>query len=176
MVIEPDVFGDERGFFLESYNKEKFAEKGIDVEFVQDNHSRSQRGVLRGLHFQKPPFAQDKLVRVTRGRVFDVAVDLRPDSPTFGQWEGVELSEENKKMFFIPQGFAHGFLALGEIVDFQYKVSNFYSKKSEGGVIWNDQDIGVKWPIKKGIVLSERDEDWPHFTEIKSQLKKIWEK
>ena len=176
VVIEPDVFGDERGFFLESYNKEKFAKNGVDVEFVQDNHSRSQRGVLRGLHFQKPPFAQDKLVRVTCGRVFDVAVDLRPNSLTFGQWEAVVLSEENKKIFFIPQGFAHGFLALSKIVDFQYKASNFYSKESEGGIIWNDQDIGVKWPIKKGIVLSEKDKNLPHFAEIKSQLKKIWKK
>jgi len=174
VVIEPDVFGDGRGFFLESYNKKTFAENGIDVDFVQDNHSCSTCGVLRGLHFQKPPFAQDKLVRVTCGRVFDVAVDLRPDSPTLGQWEGVTLSEENKKMFFIPQGFAHGFLVLSKTVDFQYKVTNFYSKESEGGIIWNDQDIGVKWPMKKGIILSEKDKNWPRFIEIKSQLKKIW--
>jgi len=176
VVIKPDVFGDDRGFFLESYNQKKFADGGIRVKFVQDNHSRSRRGVLRGLHFQKAPFAQDKLVRVTRGRVFDVAVDLRPDSSTFGQWEAVVLSEENKKMFFIPQGFAHGFLSLSEVVDFQYKVSNFYSKESEGGIIWNDPQVGIKWPLQKGIILSERDEKWPRLADIKDQFKEIWGK
>ena len=176
VVIKPDVFGDDRGFFLESYNQKKFADGGIKVNFVQDNHSRSRRGVLRGLHFQKAPFAQDKLVRVTRGKVFDVAVDLRPDSPTFGQWAAVILSEENKKMFFIPQGFAHGFLALSEIVDFQYKVSNFYSQESEGGIIWNDPQVGIKWPLQRGIILSERDKKWPRLNNIKDQLKEIWGK
>jgi len=176
VVIKPDVFGDDRGFFLESYNQKKFADGGIKVNFVQDNHSRSRRGVLRGLHFQKAPFAQDKLVRVTRGKVFDVAVDLRPDSPTFSQWAAVILSEENKKMFFIPQGFAHGFLALSEIVDFQYKVSNFYSQESEGGIIWNDPQVGIKWPLQRGIILSERDKKWPRLNNIKDQLKEIWGK
>ena len=176
ILIEPKVFADTRGFFMEVYSYKAFAEFGIRERFVQDNHSRSRRGVLRGLHFQKAPFAQDKLVRVTRGEVFDVAVDLRPDSPTFGQWAAVVLSEENKKMFFIPRGFAHGFLALSEIVDFQYKVSNFYSQESEGGIIWNDPQVGIKWPLQGGIILSERDKKWPRLNNIKDQLKEIWGK
>ena len=176
ILIEPDVFGDERGFFLESYNKRKFAENGLDVEFVQDNYSRSQKGVLRGLHFQKYPFAQDKLVRVTRGKVFDVAVDLRPDSPTFGRWTAVILSEQNKKMFFIPRGFAHGFLSLSKIVDFQYKASNFYSPESERGIIYNDPDIGIAWPLKEGLIVAEKDKHWPRFLEIKDQLTSLWKK
>ncbi len=175
VLVEPDVFGDERGFFLESYHQKKFAEGGISVNFVQDNHSRSSRGVLRGLHFQKAPFAQDKLVRVVRGEVFDVAVDLRPDSPTLGQWEAVVLSEENKKMFFIPQGFAHGFLALSEVVDFEYKVSNFYSPESEMGVIFNDPQFNIFWPLaEEELILSAKDKNWPLFSQIKDELKKIW--
>jgi len=174
VAVEPDVFGDKRGFFLEFYNKEKFAEAGIKVCFVQDNHSRSSRGVLRGLHFQKAPFVQDKLVRVVRGKVFDVAVDLRLGSPTLGQWEAVTLSEENKKMFFIPQGFAQGFLALSEVVDFEYKVSNFYSSESEMGIVFDDSEINIKWPIRSKIILSEKDKNWPSFAQVKNQLKEIW--
>jgi len=176
VLIRPAVFTDERGFFLESYNKRVFAKNGIDVDFVQDNHSRSGLGVLRGLHFQRPPFAQDKLVRVTRGEIFDVAVDVRPSSSTFGHWKGVILSEKNKRMFFIPKGFAHGFLTLSDIVDFQYKVSNFYSKESEGGVVWNDPTINIKWPIKTEIILLEKDRILPQLEEVKEQLKKIWKK
>lgn len=168
IIIEPSVFEDERGFFMETYSQKVFAENGIDVNFIQDNHSRSSKGVLRGLHFQKPPFAQDKLIRCTRGEVFDVAVDLRKNSSTFGQWEGVILSEDNKKMFFIPKGFAHGFLVLSDIVDFQYKCSNFYSKESEGGLLWNDPDLKIDWPQMENLILSEKDKLWPKFSEIKN--------
>ena len=167
VIIEPSVFGDDRGFFMETYNQKVFAENGIDVVFVQDNHSQSTKGVLRGLHFQKPPFSQDKLIRCTRGEVLDVAVDLRKNSPTFGQYEAVILSEENKKQFFIPQGFAHGFLVLSDIADFQYKCSNFYNKESEGGVIWNDPRINIDWP-KMDYLLSEKDKLWPTLSEIKN--------
>jgi len=167
MVIEPSVFFDDRGFFMETYSKKLFAENGINVEFVQDNHSQSTKGVLRGLHFQKPPFSQDKLIRCTRGEVLDVAVDLRKNSPTFGQYESVILSEENKKQFFIPQGFAHGFLVLSDIADFQYKCSNFYNKESEGGLLWNDPEIGIDWP-KMDYILSEKDKLWPSLEEIKN--------
>ena len=167
VIIEPSVFGDERGFFMETYSKKVFAENGIDVEFVQDNHSQSTKGVLRGLHFQKPPFAQDKLIRCTCGEVLDVAVDLRKNSPTFGQYEAVVLSEENKKEFFIPQGFAHAFLVLSDIADFQYKCSNFYNKESEGGLLWNDPSIAIDWPAMD-YVLSEKDKLWPSLEEIKN--------
>lgn len=168
IIIEPSVFADNRGFFTETYNRKVFAENGIDVQFIQDNHSRSSKGVLRGLHFQKPPFAQDKLIRCTRGEVFDVAVDLRKNSPTFGQWEGVILSEDNKKMFFIPKGFSHGFLVLSDIVDFQYKCSNFYNKESEGGLLWNDPDLKIDWPQMENLILSEKDKLWPKLEEIKN--------
>jgi len=167
MIIEPSVFPDDRGFFMETYSKKLFAENGINIEFVQDNHSQSTKGVLRGLHFQKPPFSQDKLIRCTRGEVLDVAVDLRKNSPTFGQYESVILSEENKKQFFIPQGFAHGFLVLSDIADFQYKCSNFYNKESEGGLLWNDSEIGIDWP-KMDYILSEKDKLWPTLSEIKN--------
>jgi len=169
VIIEPSVFKDERGFFMETYSKKVFAENGIDVEFVQDNHSQSTKGVLRGLHFQKPPSAQDKLIRCTRGEVLDVAVDLRKNSLTLGQYESVILSEENKKQFFIPQGFAHGFLVLSDIADFQYKCSNFYNKESEGGVLWNDPEIGIDWSkIESELILSEKDKLWPTLLEIKN--------
>jgi dTDP-4-dehydrorhamnose 3,5-epimerase len=168
IIIEPSVFPDDRGFFMESYNQKVFVENGIDVTFVQDNHSRSTKGVLRGLHFQKPPFAQDKLIRCTRGEVLDVAVDIRKDSPTFGQSESVILSEENKKMFFIPQGFAHGFLVLSDIADFQYKCSNFYNKESEGGILWNDPKLGIEFPEIGNLLLSEKDKLWPKLEEIKN--------
>ncbi len=169
VIIEPSVFGDDRGFFMETYSKKVFAENGISVEFVQDNHSRSTKGVLRGLHFQKPPFAQDKLVRCTRGEVLDVAVDIRKDSPTFGQYEAVLLTEENKKMFFIPQGFAHAFLVLSDIADFQYKCSNFYNKESEGGLLYNDPEIAIDWPkLDIELILSDKDKLWPSLAEIKT--------
>ena len=145
VVIEPQVFGDDRGYFMETYQKDQFAEAGIDKEFVQDNQSRSTRGVLRGLHFQKN-HTQGKLVRVTKGEVYDVAVDCRPHSATFGKWVGVTLSEENKKMFYIPEGFAHGFLVLSDVAEFCYKVTDFYHPEDEMGIAWNDPDIAVAWP------------------------------
>ncbi len=169
IIIEPTVFGDDRGFFMETYNQQVFAQNGIDVTFVQDNHSQSTKGVLRGLHFQKPPFAQDKLVRCTCGEVLDVAVDIRKDSPTFGQYESVLLTQDNKKQFFIPKGFAHAFLVLSDIADFQYKCSNFYNKESEGGILWNDSQINIDWPkLESEFILSEKDKLWPTLEEIKN--------
>ena len=160
-VVEPTVFGDARGYFMETYNYKDFCEAGIDVTFVQDNQSSSHYGVLRGLHFQIQ-YPQDKLVRVVAGEVFDVAVDLREGSETFGQWYGVVLSAENKKQFFIPKGFAHGFLVLSDSAEFTYKFSDFYHPNYEGGLIWNDPDIGVEWPIPEGMTLdlSEKDTRW----------------
>lgn len=157
-VITPSVFGDERGYFMETYNYNDFKEAGIDVQFVQDNQSASKRGVLRGLHFQIN-YPQDKLVRVIKGEVFDVAVDLRKGSPTFGQWHGVVLSEENKKQFFVPKGFAHGFLVLSDYAEFCYKVTDFYHPNDEGGLMYNAEDIGVEWPIPEDmeLILSEKD-------------------
>ncbi|MCA9382770.1 dTDP-4-dehydrorhamnose 3,5-epimerase [Candidatus Dojkabacteria bacterium] len=166
VVIEPKVFGDSRGFFMESYNKKLFQENGIDIDFVQDNHSRSAKDVLRGLHFQLPPFAQDKLVRVIKGEVLDVAVDIRKDSPSYGKWESVKLSEENKKMFLVPKGFAHGFLVLSESADFEYKVSNYYSPEHDRGLRWNDTDINVEWGISNPQ-LSEKDANQPFFKDLK---------
>ena len=145
VVIEPQVFGDDRGYFMETYQKDQFAEAGIDKEFVQDNQSRSTRGVLRGLHFQKN-HTQGKLVRVTKGEVFDVAVDCRPHSATFGKWVGVTLSEENKKMFYIPEGFAHGFLVLSDVAEFCYKCTDVYDPTSEGGIPYDDPTVNVQWP------------------------------
>jgi dTDP-4-dehydrorhamnose 3,5-epimerase len=169
IIIEPSVFADDRGFFMETYSKKVFAENGIDIEFVQDNHSRSTKGVLRGLHFQKSPFAQDKLIRCTRGEVLDVAVDVRKDSPTFGQHESILLSEDNKTMFFIPKGFAHGFLVLSDIADFQYKCSNFYNKESESGLLYNDPELNIDWPkLDIELILSEKDKLWPTLKEIKN--------
>ncbi len=169
-VIEPTVFGDERGYFMETYNYLDFSEAGIDVSFVQDNQSGSHYGVLRGLHFQiRHP--QDKLVRVVTGEVFDVAVDLREGSQTFGKWFGVKLSAENKKQFFIPRGFAHGFLVLSETAEFTYKCSDFYHPNDEGGLIWNDPDIGIEWPIPEGMTpeLSEKDTRWKGIREYRAQ-------
>lgn len=157
ILIKPDVFGDNRGFFKETYSKEEFEKNGIDIEWVQDNHSRSTKGVLRGLHWQREPFAQDKLVRVARGAVLDVAVDIRVGSPTFGKYETVELSDENHNMFLLPKGFAHGFYVLSDIADFEYKVSSPYNKESEAALLWNDPDIGIDWSIKGEPVLSEKD-------------------
>ena len=157
-VITPTVFGDARGYFVETYNYNDFKEAGIDCEFVQDNQSASKKGVLRGLHFQIN-YPQDKLVRVIKGEVFDVAVDLRKGSPTFGQWHGVLLSEENKKQFFVPKGFAHGFLVLSDYAEFCYKVTDFYHPNDEGGLMYNDPALGVQWPIPEGmeLLLSEKD-------------------
>jgi dTDP-4-dehydrorhamnose 3,5-epimerase len=166
-VIEPKVFGDDRGYFFESYNYKDYAAAGITEEFVQDNQSASKRGVLRGLHFQKE-FPQDKLVRVIRGEVFDVAVDLRKDSKTYGKWFGVVLSEENKKQFFIPKNFAHGFLVLSDYAEFAYKCTDFYHPNDEGGLIWNDPDIGIEWPLQEGVelIMSEKDQVWPGIKEF----------
>lgn len=159
-VIEPTVFGDSRGYFMETFNDE-FAPyikhlDGSAATFVQDNESRSKKGVLRGLHFQMAN-PQGKLVRVIEGAVFDVAVDLRKDSDTFGKWYGVELSAENKKQFYVPEGFAHGFYVLSESATFVYKCTRFYDPSSEGGLLWNDPEIGVEWPIDGGVLLSEKD-------------------
>ncbi len=156
LILEPKVFGDERGFFLESYNKKSIEDAGIRHEFVQDNHSRSTRGVLRGLHYQiKQP--QGKLVRVTVGEVFDVAVDLRKSSPTFGRWVGFELSAENKRMAWIPPGFAHGFLVLSDVAEFLYKVTDYYAPEYEQSIVWNDPDIAIAWPGNVSPVLSVKD-------------------
>ncbi|MFC3100225.1 dTDP-4-dehydrorhamnose 3,5-epimerase [Altererythrobacter lauratis] len=157
LIIEPRVFGDERGFFLESWNAAGFAAAGLDLSFVQDNHSRSQKGVLRGLHFQNP-VPQGKLVRVVSGAVFDVAVDLRRSSPTFGKWVGVELSAENKRMFWVPEGFAHGFLTLEDNTDFLYKCTAPYAPHHEHALAWDDPDIGIAWPLAGlEVKLSAKD-------------------
>lgn len=177
-VIEPKVFYDDRGYFTETYNQRDFEEEGLNMVFVQDNQSMSKKGVLRGLHFQIN-YPQGKLVRVIRGKVFDVAVDYRPGSKTYGQWFGVELSEENKKQFYISEGFAHGFIVLSDEAEFCYKVTDFYHPGDEGGLAWNDPDIGIKWPGVTGsydgtasatgyvldgdtpLTLSEKDQKWP---------------
>lgn len=164
-VITPTVFGDERGYFMETYNYNDFAEAGIDVQFVQDNQSASKKGVLRGLHFQIN-YPQDKLVRVVNGEVFDVAVDLREGSKTFGKWFGVKLSAENKKQFFIPKNFAHGFIVLSDYAEFAYKCTDFYHPNDEGGLLWSDPEIGVEWPMPDGmsiddLILSDKDRKWP---------------
>ena len=160
-IIEPAVFPDERGYFMETYNQKDFEEAGLGMTFVQDNQSMSVKGVLRGLHFQKQ-YPQGKLVRVVRGKVFDVAVDLRKDSQTYGKWFGVELSAENKKQFYIPEGFAHGFLVLSEEAEFCYKCTDFYHPGDEGGIKWDDPDIGIEWPFEEGteLVISEKDQKW----------------
>lgn len=163
-VITPAVHGDSRGYFMETYNQNDFKEAGLDMVFVQDNQSMSVKGVLRGLHFQKQ-FPQGKLVRAVRGRVFDVAVDLRAGSETYGKWFGVELSAENKKQFYIPEGFAHGFLVLSDEAEFAYKCTDFYHPGDEGGLKWDDPDIGVEWPIEEGmeLIISEKDKKWGGF-------------
>lgn len=160
LLIEPKVFGDTRGFFYESFNQKAFNEAtGLDLPFVQDNHSRSAKGVLRGLHYQLPPHAQGKLVRVVRGAVFDVAVDVRKSSPTFGQWVGMELSEENHRQFWVPPGFAHGFVVLSESADFLYKTTDYYAPSHERCIAWNDPAIGVRWPdIGMAPLLSAKDQ------------------
>lgn len=159
LILEPRVFGDERGFFYESYNERVFREAtGLDVHFVQDNHSRSVKGVLRGLHYQLPPMAQGKLVRCVVGEVFDVAVDIRGSSPSFGKWAGVTLSAENKRQLWIPEGFAHGFLVLSEVAEFVYKTTNYYAPEYDRGIVWNDPGIGIQWPIAAGPTLSGKDQ------------------
>lgn len=165
-VIEPTVFKDERGYFMETYNQNDFKEAVLDMVFVQDNQSMSTRGVLRGLHYQKQ-FPQGKLVRVVRGTVFDVAVDLRTGSKTYGNWFGVELSAENKKQFYIPEGFAHGFLVLSDEAEFVYKCTDFYHPGDEGGMAWNDPEIGIEWPLQDGVelIISEKDQKWGGFKE-----------
>lgn len=169
-VITPTVFGDERGYFMETYNYNDYKAAGIDQEFVQDNQSSSRKGVLRGLHFQIH-FPQDKLVRVVSGEVFDVAVDLRPGSKTYGKWYGVLLSAENKKQFFIPKNFAHGFVVLSDYAEFAYKCTDFYHPNDEGGLAWNDPDIGVEWPIPEGmeLILSEKDKKWGSFQDFQKK-------
>ena len=169
-VITPTVFGDSRGYFMETYNYNDFAEAGITEKFVQDNQSASKKGVLRGLHFQKE-FPQDKIVRVVSGEVFDVAVDLRDGSDTFGKWFGVVLSAENKKQFFIPKGFAHGFLVLSDYAEFCYKCSDFYHPNDEGGIAFDDPEIGINWPIQDGVelIMSDKDKKWGGLKEYKSR-------
>jgi dTDP-4-dehydrorhamnose 3,5-epimerase len=159
ILFEPTVFTDERGFFFESFNHKKFEEAvGYSVNFVQDNHSKSTKGVLRGLHYQLPPMAQGKLVRVTQGEVFDVTVDIRKDSPTFGKWVGEKISAENKKQLWVPEGFAHGFLTLSETAEFLYKVTNYYSTEHEQCIAWNDPNIGIDWTLQEQPQLSEKDQ------------------
>jgi dTDP-4-dehydrorhamnose 3,5-epimerase len=157
-IIEPKVFGDNRGYFMETYNKNDFFEAGLTMEFVQDNESKSKKGVLRGLHFQTK-HTQGKLVRVTEGQVFDVAVDLRKGSPTFGKWEGVILTDENKKQFYVPQGFAHGFLVMSDVAVFNYKCTDYYAPEYDSGLLWNDEEIAIEWPLEgiEEILLSDKD-------------------
>lgn len=167
-VVTPAVFGDERGYFMETYNYNDYKEAGIDMEFVQDNQSMSKKGVLRGLHFQIN-FPQDKLVRVVSGEVFDVAVDLREGSKTYGKWFGVLLSAENKKQFFIPKNFAHGFVVLSDTAEFAYKCTDFYHPNDEGGLAWNDPEIGVEWPIPADmqLIISDKDQKWGGIATLK---------
>lgn len=169
VIIEPRLFPDARGYFFESFSKREFEEKVGKIEFVQDNESKSSYGVLRGLHFQKPPYAQSKLVRVVKGAVLDVAVDIRKGSPTYGQHVAVELTEDNHRQFFIPRGFAHGFAVLTDEVIFQYKCDNFYVPASEGAIAWDDPDLGIDWrvPAEK-VILSEKDKKHPRLKEIDS--------
>ena len=169
LIIEPKVFGDERGFFYETYHEQRYKNAGIKESFVQDNRSRSTGNVLRGLHFQKRK-PQGKLVTVTAGTVFDVAVDLREDSPTFGQYESIILSGDNRLQFYIPPGFAHGFCVLSDIADFQYKCTDFYDPTDEGGIIWNDNSININWPISEPN-LSLKDKEFPSLEDVRKQLK-----
>ena len=176
-VITPTVHGDDRGYFMETYNLNDMKEAGLDLDFVQDNQSSSGKGVLRGLHYQKN-FPQGKLVRVIRGSVFDVAVDLRKGSETYGKWYGLELSEENKKQFYIPKGFAHGFIVLSDYAEFCYKVTDFYHPNDEGGLLWKDPEIGVEWPMPEGmteadLTLSDKDKVWSGISEYVKNRKQV---
>jgi dTDP-4-dehydrorhamnose 3,5-epimerase len=168
VVVEPDVFGDERGFLLETYSESKWRALGIDVDFVQDNHSRSSAGTLRGLHFQTSP-GQAKLVRCVRGRIWDVAVDLRSDSPTYRRWEGYELDDEAHRQLYVPVGFAHGFCVLSDVADVAYKLSSLYDGSTESGIAWDDPDIAIDWPISDPR-LSDRDRSAPRLSEVADEL------
>lgn len=170
ILVKPKVFGDKRGFFMETYKKSDFFANGITVEFNQDNHSKSTKGVLRGLHFQKAPHAQAKLVRCSKGRIYDVAVDIRPNSKTFGKYVKVELSEENKHMLFIPEGFAHGFVALSDEVELLYKASGEYCQEADCGILWNDKDINIDWEIDFEPILSDKDKVQKTFAERIKEL------
>ncbi len=168
IILEPEVFGDERGYFFESFSQQEFEEKVCKTAFVQDNESSSRYGVLRGLHFQKPPHAQAKLVRVVKGRVLDIAVDIRKGSPTFAHHVSIELSAENKRQLFIPRGFAHGFAVLSDEAVFQYKCDNYYAPGSEGGILWNDPALGIDWKLPaKDVILSEKDKKNVLLNELK---------
>ena len=166
ILVKPKVFGDSRGFFMESYKKSDFFANGIDVEFNQDNHSKSTKGVLRGLHYQAKPYGQAKLVRCSKGRIYDVAVDIRPNSDTFGEYVKVELSEDNKQMLFIPEGFAHGFVALSDEVELLYKASGEYNPQADRGVLWNDKQINIDWNIDFEPLLSDKDRVQPKLCDI----------
>lgn len=168
LIIEPKVFGDDRGYFMESFNAREFTEKtGMKVNFVQDNESKSRYGVLRGLHFQLPPYTQSKLVRVVKGKVLDVAVDIRKGSPTYGKYVACEMTGENKRQFFVPKGFAHGFCVLSDEAVFQYKCDDFYHPESEGAIAWNDPDIAIKWPVEEEkVILSEKDKHHPNLKDF----------
>lgn len=173
IVVEPQVFGDDRGYFFESYHQQKFVTGGISDEFVQDNQSQSVKGTIRGLHFQKPPHTQSKLVRVIQGEVYDVAVDLRPDSATFGQWFGVYLNAENKKMLYIPVGFAHGFCVTSDVAVFVYKCGSLYSQADEDGIRFDDPDLNIKWPVDKtDIKLSAKDQTLKSFEQVRKEV--VW--
>lgn len=169
ILIKPKVFGDNRGFFMETYKKSDFFSNGIEIEFNQDNHSKSTKGVLRGLHYQANPYGQAKIVRCGRGRIYDVAVDIRPNSKTFGQYVKVELSEENKHMLYIPVGFAHGFVALSDEVELLYKASGEYNPQADRGVLWSDPDININWEIDFEPLLSEKDKCQPRLKEINKE-------
>jgi dTDP-4-dehydrorhamnose 3,5-epimerase len=174
LIIEPKIFGDDRGFFYETFQAERYKAAGINACFVQDNRSRSSKGVLRGLHFQKTK-PQGKLVSVTEGEVFDVAVDLRPESDTFGQYEALLLTGENKLQFYVPPGFAHGFCVLSETADFQYKCTDYYDPSDESGLLWNDDSLAIQWPLSAPL-LSEKDKVQPTLNEIKGKLVSGWDK
>lgn len=167
-IIEPQVFGDNRGYFMETYNADEFKQAGLDMTFVQDNQSKSKKGVLRGLHFQTQ-HSQGKLVRVIKGEVFDVAVDLRKNSETYGKWAGVKLSDENKKQFYIPEGFAHGFLVLSDEAEFVYKCTDLYHPEFEGGIAWDDPEVGIEWPSEgiEELIFSDKDKKWKILSETK---------
>lgn len=174
LIVEPKVWGDNRGYFFESFNARDFADKtGLEITFVQDNESKSRYGVLRGLHFQLPPYTQSKLVRCVKGCVLDIAVDIRKGSPTYGKWVSCELTEDNHRQFFVPKGMAHGFCVLSEEAVFQYKCDDFYHPEAEGGIAWDDPDIAVQWPLpSEDISLSERDKHHPSFKEFISPFEK----
>ena len=169
VLVKPKVFGDNRGYFMETYKKSEFSANGIDIEFIQDNQSKSAKGVLRGLHYQAKPYGQAKLVRCSKGRIYDVAVDLRTESKTFGKYIKVELSEENKNMLFIPNGFAHGFVVLSDEAELIYKASGEYAPQADRGILWCDKDINVNWGIDFEPILSEKDKNQPKLSEIKKE-------